>query len=203
MMDGPALVLAILLGLTSAALPANGGGGAQIHLVADGSPQPGEPVQVVVRCAGPVGAPSSPVLRIGRLALVDTPDATPAYASPAVVDPVAVPGAYRLVARCGGTWVRTTITIQPAMPGASVHIAADGSPQAGEAVEVVARCPGRLGALHSPVLRIGEPVEVDTPDASPTFVAPAVIDPSAPAGDHPLGGWCDGAMTTTTITVYP
>jgi hypothetical protein len=53
------------------------------------------------------------------------------------------------------------------------------------------------------VLRIDEPVKVDTPDASPTFVAPAMIDPAAPAGDHSLGAWCDGAMTTTTIGIYP
>jgi len=40
--------------------------GAEVFITADGSPQAGEDIQVIVRCPGEVGQPESPVLEIGR-----------------------------------------------------------------------------------------------------------------------------------------
>ncbi len=84
-----------------------------------------------------------------------------------------------------------------------VFITADGSPQAGEDIEVVVRCHGKVGAPKSLVLKIGQLREVETPADIPTYVAPATIKPRTPPGDYPLTAPCDGDTLRTTFTVYP
>lgn len=93
------------------------------------------------------------------------------------------------------------VTTQSA--GGEVFIIADGSPQAGEDIEVAVRCWGEVGTPESPVLQIGELSEVDSPADIPTYVAPATIDPDTAAGDYPLTAPCDGDTLSNTITVYP
>ena len=100
-------------------------------------------------------------------------------------------------------------TAEPPSPSAAppsagqVFITADGSPQAGEDIEVVVRCHGKVGQPKSPVLEIGQLSEVDTPADIPTYVAPATIEPGTAAGDYPLTAPCEGDTLRTTFTVYP
>lgn len=86
---------------------------------------------------------------------------------------------------------------------AEVFITADGSPQAGENIEVVVRCYGEVGQPESPVLVIGELQEVESPADIPTYVAPATIDADAEPGDYPLTATCDGETLSWPLTVYP
>lgn len=91
--------------------------------------------------------------------------------------------------------------LMTATSGAEVFITADGSPQAGEDIEVVVRCQGEVGAPASPVLHIGELDRIDAPADTPTYVAPATIDADAAPGNYPLTALCDGDTLSNTITI--
>ena len=87
--------------------------------------------------------------------------------------------------------------------GAEVFIAADGSPQAGEHIEVFVRCYGQVGQPESPVLTIGELQEIDSPADIPTYRAPATINADTTPGDYQVTATCDGETLTWTFTVMP
>ncbi len=94
----------------SATAPRSGG---EVFITADGSPQPGEDIEVVVRCHGEVEAPKSPVLKIEQLRKVETPANIPTYVAPATIKPRTAPGDYPLTAPCDGDTLRTTFTVYP------------------------------------------------------------------------------------------
>ena len=182
--------------------------GAEVFITADGSPQPGEDIQVVVRCPGEVGQPESPVLEIGDLQEVDSPSGIPTYSAPATINAGTEPGEYPLTATCDGETLSNTFTVQQPdspypPPEPSIHIAADGSPQPGEPIEVFVRCDGEVGNPESPVLEIGDLEEVDTPAGIRTYRAPATIDADTEPGDHAVTATCDGETLSWTFTVYP
>ncbi|CAM03690.1 hypothetical protein A8924_4809 [Saccharopolyspora erythraea NRRL 2338] len=111
----------------------------QIHITADGRPQPGDDIGVVVRC--PYGAPGgaqSPVLEIGEFEKVDTPAGIDTYVAPATIGSGTEPGDYPLSAGCGKNGLRTTFTVYPAdddgsgdipapVPGADDDVSEDGT----------------------------------------------------------------------------
>ncbi|MGH4026347.1 MAG: hypothetical protein ACRDRV_17370 [Pseudonocardiaceae bacterium] len=182
--------------------------GAEVFITADGSPQAGENIEVVVRCPGEVGQPESPVLEIGDLQEVDSPSGIPTYSAPATINADTEPGEYPLTATCDGETLSNTFTVQQPdspypPPEPSIHIAADGSPQPGEPVEVFVRCDGEVGNPDSPVLEIGDLQEVDTPAGIRTYRAPATIDADTEPGAYAVTATCDGETLSWTFTVYP
>lgn len=214
---------AVVLGLaaaalsTPAALAATSGStqvtamtpdGAEVFIAADGSPQAGEDIEVFVRCAGEVGQPESPVLEIGELQEVESPADIPTYRAPATIHADTEPGDYPVTAPCDGETLSFTFTVNP--PDSpyppetpSIHIAADGSPQPGEGIEVFVRCAGEVGQPESPVLDVGDLQEVQTPGELPTYRAPATIHADAEPGDYPVTATCDGETLSWPMTVYP
>lgn len=89
----------------------------EIFITADGSPQPGEVIDVVIRCAEEVGGASSPALDIDeRIFEIETPAETPTYLSYARILPDIVSGDYPLEAPCGDETLSTTFTVYPPDP---------------------------------------------------------------------------------------
>lgn len=84
-----------------------------LAIAGDGRPQPGDAIGVVVRCAGEVGQPSSPVLDIGELHPVESPDDVPVYVADATIDADTAPGDYPLTAPCFAEVLSTTFTVYP------------------------------------------------------------------------------------------
>lgn len=92
----------------------------EIFITADGSPQPGEEIDVVIRCADEVGGASSPALDIDeRIFEIETPDEMPTYLSYARILPDVEPGDHPLEAPCGEETLSTMFTVYPPDPDGS------------------------------------------------------------------------------------
>lgn len=87
--------------------------GPELFITADGSPQAGEEIGVVIRCAGDYGDVASPVLEIGEFAEVDTPSGIPTYEAPATIDADTEPGDYPLTGTCEGEELGWTFHVYP------------------------------------------------------------------------------------------
>lgn len=84
---------------------------ADAYIIADGTPQPGEDIEVTVRCWGGFFTPQSPVLQVGALYRVPTPDEVPVYRGPARINADAQPGDHPLTVVCDGVLVRATFKV--------------------------------------------------------------------------------------------
>lgn len=86
----------------------------------------------------------------------------------------------------------------------SIHIAADGSPQAGESIDIFIRCAAEVGHPSSPVLWIdGRLFETETPDDLPLYQIYARIKPGTSPGAYPVTATCGDETLTWTFRVYP
>lgn len=84
---------------------------ADAYIIADGSPQPGEDIEVTVRCWGGFFTPQSPVLQVGTLYRVPMPDEVPVYRGPARINADAQPGDHPLTVVCDGVQIRATFKV--------------------------------------------------------------------------------------------
>lgn len=190
---------------TAPAPPPPPPGGPVVSIVSDGSPQVGERFTIMVRCPGPVTDVTSPVGPVGPPARLDYPPDVPAHAgAPATVAAGTAPGVHHVTARCSGVEHATSLTVQPSKPRppADVYIIADGSPRAGDDIEVTMRCWGGFFTPQSPVLQVGSLYRVRTPDEVPVYRGPARIDAGTAPGEYPLTAVCDGATIRATFKVF-
>lgn len=180
-------------------------GGPILSVASDGSPQVGEQFMIVMRCAGAVTDVTSPVGPVGPPARIDYPADVPTHSSvSASIEPGTAPGIYQLTARCAGIDHSTSLLVAASTPRApaDLYIIGDGSPQAGEDIEVTVRCRGGFFTPQSPILQVGSLYRVSTPDEVPVYRGPARINANVDPGEYPLTVVCDDETIRATFKVY-
>jgi hypothetical protein len=208
-MRAPVIGAGILLGVAATALSApaafaqpvedHPAESPEIHIIADGSPQAGESIEVAVRCAGDIGLPTSPVLQIGELHEVDAPADLPTFVAPATIEPDTEPGDHQLTSSCDGEPLSWSFTVYPADSG---HLTGPEYPVAGDAIGIVVHCFDRVGRPQSPVVTVGELQRVEPENGAPTYATTGTVHNGTAPGGYPLSFSCDGRTIDIGLTVY-
>ncbi len=175
-----------------------------LAIAGDGRPQPGDGIDVVVRCDGEVGPPASPVLDIGPLREVESPDSLPVHVAQATIRRDTEPGEHPLSSTCAGEDLGIGFTVYPAdEQTAEVSLTLQPTTvRPGDQVTATAECEeSDTATLTSRVLRTVELIR-DPDGHQPWAVRGATtVDGDADPGTYEVRLQCGSLRATASLTV--